>query len=161
VLFIEGEGRPAEIAKLISDLRAAADDLTATGRWLADAMPASWQIAAALVDIDGFADVVGERHRIIVNDWQAAHMSSLAGRLLQRAAEMLDHVDFTPTALRRDLAKRRVAPRRLYSAAELIARAADLCSDSAGLVADNERRWRTFRRQVVAVTARPNDQRHG
>jgi len=161
VLFMEGEGEPSEIARLIRDLRAAADDFTATGRWLADAMQASWGLAAALVDIDDLADVLGERHRIIANDWQAAHMSSLAARLLRRAAEMLDHVDFTPAALRRDLAGRRVVPRRLYSAAELIARAADLCSDSAGLVHDNECRWRTFRQRVGAIAANADRQPNG
>lgn len=72
-------------------------------------------------------------------------MSTPTGRLLIRATEILERVDFSPTELRADLATSRVAPRRLYSAAELIARAADLLSDSAGLVHDNERRWRTFR----------------
>jgi hypothetical protein len=41
----------------------------------------------------------------------------------------------------------------LYSTAELISHAADLCSDSAGLVHDNERRWRTFRQRVSEITA--------
>ena len=54
----------------------------------------------------------------------------------------------------------RVSAGRLYSAAELISRAADLCSDSAGLVRDNERRWRTFKERVsdlVAQTAPDGD----
>lgn len=101
-----------------------------------------------LNDIAELADLLGERHRIITNDWQAAHMSMLTGRLLARAAEILDRVDFSPTSLRADLATSRVAPRRLYSAAELIGRGADLLSDSAGLVRDNERRWRAFRSRV-------------
>ena len=75
-------------------------------------------------------------------------MSTLAGRLLLRAVEVLEHVDFSPAALRADLAGVRTSPRRLYSAAELIGRAADLLSDSAGLVHDNERRWRDFRFRV-------------
>lgn len=148
VLFMEGEDEPAEIARLKRDLRATAEDLLATGEWLAAAMQASWDVAATLLDIEELADLLGDRHRIIANDWQAAHMSTLTGRILVRAAEVLEHVDFTPTALRADLAASRVAPRRLYSAAELIAHAADLLSDSAGLVHDNERRWRTFRARV-------------
>lgn len=148
VLFMEGEGEPAEIAKLKRDVRAAADDVLQTGDWLASAMHASWDIATALTDIDELADLLGDRHRIIANDWQAANMSTLVGRLLIRAVEVLDHVDFTPAALRADLTDARVAPRRLYSAAELISRAADLSSDSAGLVHDNERRWRGFRTRV-------------
>jgi hypothetical protein len=151
VLFLEGEGRPAELTLLIKQLRAHADGFASTGDWMATAMQASWDMARALVDMDDLADVLGERHRIIANDWLAARMSSLAGLLLARAAEMLDSVDLAPDAVRRDLAATRVVPRRLYSAAELIARAADLCSDSAGLVHDNERRWRVFRARVDEV----------
>jgi len=152
VLFMEGEGEPAEITQLIRDLRAAAEDYVGTGEWLADAMQASWDVAAALVDMDELVDVLGERHRIIANDWQAAGLSSLVAKLLHRAADILDRVDFTPAALRADLAGHRTSVGRLYSAAELISHAADLSSDSAGLVHDNERRWRIFRERVVAIT---------
>jgi predicted ArsR family transcriptional regulator len=151
VLFMEGEGRPTEITHLIRDLRAAAEDQRGTGEWLARAMQSSWDMAAALIGTGGLADVLGERHRIIANDWQAAHMNTLMSHLLDRAADILEHVDFTPKALRVDLAGEKVSIGRLYSAAELISHAADLCSDSAGLVHDNERRWRTFRQRVGEV----------
>ena len=153
VLFMEGEGRPAEITHLIRDLRAAAEDQRDTGQWLAQAMQASWDMAAALTGIGGLADMLGERHRIIANDWQAAHMTTLMSHILDRAADILDQTDFTPKALRADLAGEKVSAGRLYSAAELISHAADLCSDSAGLVHDNERRWRTFRQRVSELTA--------
>lgn len=153
VLFMEGEGRPAEITHLVRDLRTVADDQRGTGQWLASAMQASWDVAAALTGIDGLADVLGERHRIIANDWQAAGMALLTSRILDRAADILERVDFTPKALRADMAAGKVSAARLYSAAELISHAADLCSDSAGLVHDNERRWRTFRQRVGDVLA--------
>jgi hypothetical protein len=70
---------------------------------------------------------------------------------------MLDHVDFTPSALRTDLAGNRRTPRLLYSAAELINRAADLSSESAGLVNDNERRWRVFRQAVTEISGVADD----
>jgi hypothetical protein len=161
VLFMEGEGRPAEVARLVGDLRSTADEFVATGEWLSNAMQASWDVAAALLDIDELADVLGERHRIIANDWQAATMNSLIARLLQRAAELLDRVDFTPAALRADLAGARASTGRLYSAAEIISRAADLCSDSAGLVHDNERRWRVFRERVQLVVTNTEPRAHG
>lgn len=108
-------------------------------------------MAAALVDMDELAEVMGERHRIIANDWQAAGMSALVAKVLHRAADILDRVDFSPSALRADLAGHRTSVGRLYSAAELISHAADLSSDSAGLVHDNERRWRSFRERVAAI----------
>jgi hypothetical protein len=153
VLFLEGEGRPAEISHIIAQLRTHAAEATATGEWLAKAMQSSWEMAGVLLQVDGLADVLGERHRIITNDWLAAQMNSLIGLMLARAADMLELVDFTPAALRRDLAGARIAPGRLYSAAEVIGRAADLCSESAGLVHDNERRWRVTSERFSHVVA--------
>jgi len=157
VLFMEGEGEPAELTHLVRHLRSTADDFTAIGEWLANAMQASWDVAAALIEIDGLGDLLGERHRIIANDWLAADMQTLIARLLRRAADMLDHIDFKPSALRADLAGERRCVGLLHSAAELINRAADLCSDSAGLVNDNERRWRVFRERVAEIVRDPAD----
>jgi hypothetical protein len=151
VLFLEGEGRPVELGAMIAELRADAESFAGGGEWLASAMQASWNVAASLLEVDGLADVMGERHRIIANDWLAAHMQSLVATLLARAADMLDRVDFTPVALRADLSGARVAPGRLYAAAEVLSRAADLCSESAQLVRDNERRWRTTRKRIEQV----------
>ena len=64
---------------------------------------------------------------------------------------MLDRVDLTPAGLRTDLAGARIAPQRLYAAAEVISRAADLCCESAELVHDNERRWRVSRERTEQV----------
>lgn len=153
VLFMEGEGRPAELTNLIRDVRAAAADSRGTAEWLATAMQASWDIAVSLIGIDGLADLLGERHRVIANDWLAAHMNAVIGRTLDRAADILESVDFTPSALRAELGDRNASVGRLRSAAELLAHAADLCSDSAGLVNDNERRWRVFRQRVSELTA--------
>ena len=151
ILFLEGEGRPAELSGVIGELRHDAEGFAAGGAWLAEAMEASWNVAAALVEIDELADVMGERHRIIANDWLAAHMQTLIATMLARAGDMLDRIDFTPAALRTDLGGARVSAARLFAAAEVISRAADLCCDSAGLVHDNERRWRTFRERVGQV----------
>jgi hypothetical protein len=59
----------------------------------------------------------------------------------------------TPQALRADLAGARRSPAYLYSASELIDRAADLIVESATLVHENERRWRVFGERVAALLA--------
>ena len=151
LLILEGEGRPPEVSAMIGELRTDADRFTDGGSWLAAAMQTSWSMAAAMLEIDELADVMGERHRIISNDLLAAHMQSVTGMLLLRAAEMLERLDFTAGEVRADLGRGRVGPSRLHSAAEVISRAADLCCQSAGLVHDNERRWRVFHRQVDDV----------
>jgi hypothetical protein len=151
VLFMEGGAEPAELGRLKRDLAALGDDFAATGDWLGQAMEASWKSAEALLPQPALADVLGERHRIIVNDWQAAGLSTLVSRLVRRALELLEHVDFAPEAVRSDLAGARVIPGYLYSTAELLDRAADLTAESAMLVHDNERRWRVFRLRVEAL----------
>jgi hypothetical protein len=153
VLFMEGEGEPTELTKLKRDLRTIGADSVEIGTWLATAMEATWDTATALLAYPELADLVGDRHRIIANDWRAATMSSLAGRTLDRAADVLDHTQLTPASIRADLDSDRLIPRYVYSAAELIDHAADLLSDSAGLVHDNERRWRVFRTRVLDLVA--------
>jgi hypothetical protein len=148
VLFMEGEGEPAEIRRIKRELRGVAEESDASGEWLSSAMEASWEVAASLLGVPGLEDLLGERHRIIANDWQAAEMSGLSGRLLARALEILERVDFTPSGLRADLGAGRRCASLVSSAAELVGRAADLLSDSAGLVHDNDRRWRVFRARV-------------
>jgi len=153
VLFMEGQGEPGEILHLKRDLRLMADDAAGAGQWLTNAMQSAWDLASVLFDIDGLADLLGERHRIIANDWQGASIMSLAARILTRAAELLDRVDFTPAAIRADLHAERLCARRLSSAAEMIDHAADLFSEFASLVHDNERRWRVFRARVEEIAA--------
>ncbi|MEU7815993.1 hypothetical protein [Pseudonocardia sp. NPDC049154] len=148
VLFMEGEGRPAEITAMIRELRSQAEAFTGGGEWLGNAMRSSWETAASMLEFDGLAEVMGERHRIISNDWLAAHMQSLIGVLLARAADMLERVDLDPAALRADLRGSRTGPARVYAVAEVISRAADLCCESAELVHDNERRWRVCRNRT-------------
>jgi hypothetical protein len=155
VLFMEGQGRPAEITRLIAELRSTGTDSMDSGAWLVNAMQASWDLAATLIEIDQLAGVMGDRHRIISNDWQAAELICLAGRILLRAADILDQIDFIPAALRTDLAHNRTSPRRLYSAAEMIAHAADLISQAAGAELDSEPRWRAFRNHIQEVAGAP------
>jgi hypothetical protein len=146
VLFLEGQGAPAGLAALRREVRTFSEESVATGEWMAKAMASSWTAAGAILDISALDDLLGERHRIIANDWQAAGVTVVVGRLLERAADVLDRVDAEATAAAR-------TPRLLHSAAELIARAADLLGESAGLVQDNERRWRLFHERVAALLA--------
>jgi hypothetical protein len=148
VLFMEGEGEPTEIKQLRRDLETLAEDMEAGGQWLAAAMEKGWTVAGSLIAYPALADLLGERHRIIANDWQAAADQTLIARLVRRALEILDRVDFTPARLREDLAADRVTPAYLYSASELLDRAADITVESASRVHDNERRWRIFSDRV-------------
>jgi hypothetical protein len=156
VLFMEGEGEPVEVSRLKRDLRTIGADSIETGTWLATAMEATWDAAAVLGAYPQLAELLGDRHRIIANDWHAASMSTIAGRSLHRSVDLLDRIDFSRGALRDDLASERFTPRYLYSAVELLDHAADLLSDSAGLVHDNEPRWRRFHQRVRSITSSPD-----
>ena len=157
VLFMEGEDEPGEIKRLRRDLQTLADDVEQTGDWLAEAMGQAWEVAGSLAAYPVLADLLGERHRIIANDWQSAGQQALIGRLLRRALQLMSRVDFSPEALRADLAGERQSAGYLYSASELIDRAADLLVESATLVHDNERRWRVFGRRVDELISARDD----
>jgi hypothetical protein len=157
VLFMEGEGEPLEIKRLRRGLETLAGDVEQTGEWLAGAMEQAWQVAGALAAYPVLADLLGERHRIIANDWQSASQQALVGRLLRRALDLVAKIDFLPKALRADMAGERRNAAYLYSASELIDRAADLLAESATLVHENERRWRVFGRRVNELIAAANN----
>jgi hypothetical protein len=152
VLFMEGEGEPAEITRIKSELETIAAGSEQSGAWLAAAMEASWGMAEALLAYPQLADLLAERHRIIGNNWQNASTAQLIARYLHRAVAVMERIDFSPSALRKDLADARSAPAYLYSAAELINHAADLAAASSVLTHENERRWRIFRERVEQIT---------
>lgn len=151
ILFMEGEGEPHEITRMKREARTIASDCEQTGEWLSHAMEQAWQVAGALVPFEELADLLGERHRIISNDWRSAGMSAMAGRAIGRALELLGQVDFSPPALRADLSGPRRNPGYLTAASELLDHAADLLAESATLVHENERRWRVFAERVARL----------
>ena len=148
ILFMEGEGEPAEIARLRRDAEGIASGCEQTGIWLSQAMEHAWQVAGGLVRFAELADLLGERHRIISNDWRAAGMNAMAARTIRRALDLLGEVDFSPAALREDMSGPRGNPRYLLAASELLDHAADLLTESATLVHGNERRWRVFAERI-------------
>jgi hypothetical protein len=153
-LFMEEGGEPAEIGQMKRELTTRAGDMETIGGWLANAMEQSWAVAGALAKYPQLADVLGERHRIIANDWLSADMQLMIGRLLRRANDLLEEIDFRVEAVRADLAERRSYWPLLYSASELLDRASDLMAESATLVHDNDRRWRVFGDRVAQLLAR-------
>ena len=152
VLFMEGEGEPAEIARIKSELQTMAASSEQSGSWLASAMEASWAMAEALLSYPQLADLLAERHKIIGNNWQNASTAQLTARYLRRAVSVMDRVDFSPAGLRNDLAGARSAPAYLYAAAEMINHAADLSAASSVLTHENERRWRIFHERIEQIT---------
>src|SRR5262249_52630513 len=82
------------------------------GSWLAAAMEASWGMAEALLAYPQLADLLGERHRIIGNNWQNAATSQLVARHLRRAVAVMERVD-CPSPRRRPRSLRVGAGSRL------------------------------------------------
>jgi hypothetical protein len=147
----DGEGHLAEVVAIEAGVRTLAKSQEETGGWLSASMTASWGTAAALIGYPAAAGLVGECHRLIAGDWQAAEMSSLAGRLLLRAADILGHVACNPPSPREDLGGDRTAPSSIRSAVELIRRATDLLGDGAALVHESERGWNVFHGRVQGL----------
>jgi len=150
---MEGAGEPAEITRIKSGLQTIAASSEQSGSWLASAMEASWAMAEALLSYPQLADLLAERHKIIGNNWQNAATAQLIARYLRRAVSILERIDFTPAALRKDLTGARTAPAYLFSAAELINHAADMSAASSLLTHENERCWRIFHERVEQIGA--------
>jgi TPR repeat protein len=151
ILFMEGEGEPAEIKRIKAELLVAAEENDQAGDWLGAAMEASWGVAEALLQYPELADLLSERHRIISNDWQAASLMKLLARNLGRARAILETLDFSPAGIRVDLDGPRSCPAFLHSACDLIDYASDLAAESGALVHGNERRWRVFSQRIEEI----------
>jgi hypothetical protein len=63
-------------------------------------MEASWAMAEALLACPQLADLLGERHRIIGNNWQNACTARFIARYMRRAVAVMERIDFSPAALR-------------------------------------------------------------
>jgi len=160
VLFMEGGGEPAELGAVKTELRALAESHRTTGEWLSQAMDTGWAVAEKLLDYPDLADVLAERHRIITTNWQTATLSKVIGHTVDRALDILDRIDFSPAAIRTDLAGGRRDGTLLHAACDLLDHAADLAAISATLTHENDRRWRVFHGRVQRITAsagRPSD----
>ena len=152
VLFMEGEGEPREIAKMKTFMDSLAEEYEQAGRWLSNAMEASWDTVGSLIKMPPVAEVLGERHLIIINDWQAAYLDTLTSRLIGRGRALLEEVDFAPEALRNDILEGKMAIKYIRSCTELLDRASKLMCESAMLVHDNDKRWRSFREAVAMLS---------
>ena len=151
ILYMEGEGEPAELVKLKFELASLATEQDEAADWLDEAMQGSWAACEALIQIPPLADLLGDRHRIIVNNWQMASHMRLMARLLRRAAQLLAAVDLKTGGVRADLAGPRTSPRYVLSAAELLDMAADLSAQAGLLVHDSEPRWRRFHDRLAMI----------
>lgn len=138
-------GLPAVDLRRLNTLAGEVDEAAEA---LAREMEQSWRVADALVDHAPIADLIGERHRIIANDWQSAGLQLLAVRLVRRAIDLTTHA---ASVSRRDAPA--AASAYLQSAAELLDRAADLLAESAALMHDNAHRRRVFGARVAEVLA--------
>jgi hypothetical protein len=118
-------------------------------------MDAGWGIAQKLLDYTELTDLLAERLRIITTDWQTASLSTIIGHTVERAVEILDRIEFTPAAVRQDLAADRRDSALLFCACELLDHAANLAATSATLTQENDRRWRVFHRRVHRMTHPP------
>ncbi len=155
------EGEQAEVAQLRHDLKALAESFGRAGTLFSMNIESSADAAKPLIQKSPSTAVVSDRQKIIVNDWRAAYMGSMASRLIRRATDILDHVDFTPRSAKADERGRRYSPKYLSSASDLLDRAAKAADESAVLFHDNERRWLAFRQRVgeVAKRSRSHDEK--
>jgi hypothetical protein len=149
ILFMEGQGEPAEIRMLKGKLAARGDGSVRAGEWLAGMMAAAWPRESVLLD-DKFANAARPRYRTIATNWVGALEMILLGRLLVLAVDRLATIDFTPRALR---AAPKEAGEKLVLAARIIEQAARLEATGGVELSGNDECWTDYRDQLGSVAS--------
>jgi hypothetical protein len=64
------------LTQLKRKMKNISEDFDKAGAWLSKAMENSWAAALNLMKIPTLENVLGERHRIIINDWLLVKINS-------------------------------------------------------------------------------------
>jgi hypothetical protein len=147
VLFMEGQGEPAEIRALKAKLRGMGMAMQATGQWLAEKMDAAWERESVLFTGE-LIDAARPRFQTIVTNWCGSRSTMLGGKLMLLAVECLERIDFTPAVIRAD---RQRGGRYLRTAGWILDKAAQVLATSGTELADNDIRWTEYR-QILKRT---------
>ncbi|MBS0219367.1 MAG: hypothetical protein JSR91_01375 [Proteobacteria bacterium] len=140
VLFMEGEGEPAEIRALKAKLRGLGPAWHGSGDWLANKMAHAWLRESVMLR-DDWAAAAEPRFGTIVANWCGSRQMALAGRCATIALQILEGIDLRPAGVRAD---RREAGRQLLEAAWVLDGVAQVIGRSALDLSENDRRWTRY-----------------
>jgi len=140
VLFMEGEGEPAEIRALKAKLMGISMGLTGAGQWLADKMESAWERESVLLTPE-LVDAALTRFQTIVTNVRGSREMTLVGKLLGVAVDCLGRIDFTPAAVRAD---RALAGKMLRTAGGVVDMAGRILARSAADLGENDVRWTEY-----------------
>lgn len=149
ILFMEGQGEPAEIRMLKARFSARGGGAVQAGEWLAGMMAAAWLRESVLL-CEKYADAARPRYRTIATNWIGSLETVLSGRLLMLAVGHMNAIDFTPKAIR---ARKVESARTLALAAGIIGLAANLEAASAVDLSGNDECWTSYRAQLRRLGA--------
>jgi hypothetical protein len=150
ILFMEGQGEPAEIRVLKAKLAARGAGSIQSGQWLADMMVAAWSRESVLI-ADDTVDAVLPRYQTIATNWTGANETIVIGRLLALANECLGKINFTPAAIR---ANRKLSGNYLLTAARILEMAMRLQAKSGVDLSGNDANWTEYRAQIAPLLAK-------
>ena len=147
VLFMEGQGEPAEIRGLKAKLRGQAMAMQAAGQWLSEKMDAAWE-RERVVFTPELIDAAWPRYATIVTNWRGSRDMVLTGKLLQLAVECLEQIDFTPAAIRAD---REPAGKFLRTAGWVLDLASRVLARAAAHLGENDLHWTEYQDILARV----------
>jgi len=140
VLFMEGEGEPAEIRVMKAKLQGLAGAWLHAGQWLAGKMVAAWGREQALYRPE-LIELALPRFNTIATNWRGARQTQLAGRVLGLAVAALQGIQLQASAVR---ASRQETGGRLLHAAWIIVTAGQIQARNGAFLADNDRNWTAY-----------------
>lgn len=140
ILFMEGEGEPAEIDRLRERLRGQAAEYERYARWLGEKMEAAWPREAALLTPD-MIDLAYSRHMVLLRTTLHGEKVAVAGRLLAAAERALSAGRFDPATIR---SRRQEMANLIYTAGLMLDAAAALLAEQASELALADPDWTRY-----------------
>lgn len=140
ILFMEGEGEPAEIGRLRERLRGQGAECERYARWLAEKMKAAWPREAALLTPE-MIDLAYSRHIVLMRTTLHGEKVAVAGRLLAAAERALSAGRFDPATIR---GEREQMANLVHTAGLMLDAAASVLADQAAQLALADPDWTRY-----------------
>lgn len=140
ILFMEGEGEPAEIGRLRERLRGLAAEFERYAQWLGEKMEAAWPREASLLTPE-LIDLAYSRHIVLMRTTLHGEKVAVAGRLIAAAERALSAGQFDPKTIR---GRREQMANLVHTAGLMLDAAASVLAEQAAQLALADPDWTRY-----------------
>jgi len=149
ILFMEGEGEPAELLQLKAKLSGMAEGLARASFWLSEKMDAGWERESVLLTAE-MASAARPRLVALEHTTLAALKMGVVARLLRAAVTALSAQELVPASIRKDPSG---TAQLFLTASWLMDEAAGLLADQANDMARSDPEWTEYMTELQSRMA--------